>query len=162
MIKCKPERNPKKALMLLGLFAVIALFTAVGASITSSYKSIYHLLFILIVCVGINIMVRYTMTEMEYTLTEDSFEVRKKVGNKVTMLCSLSISETIVLTDKDTYEKNKKSYGYITRKYNFNQNVFANSAIYICNFNGTNLLVEFEPNTAFYNCFQQKIGENKE
>ena len=161
MIKCKPERNSKKAVMLLLLFAVLAVLTGLAASIASSYKGIYQIGFILVLCVGINTVVRYTMSEMEYTLTEDSFEVRKKVGDKVTLLCSLAISETVVLTDKKTYVSAPKAYGYISRKFNFNQNVFTDSAVYICKFNGQNYLVEFEPNAAFYDCFRQKIAENK-
>lgn len=161
MIKCKPERNAKKAVMLLILFVSLAVLTGLAASIATSYKGAYQLVFIIVLCIGINTVVRYTMSEMEYTLTEDSFEVRKKVGNKVTILCSLAISETVVLMDKKTYVKDPKAYGYISRKFNFNQNVFTESAIYICKFNGQNYLVEFEPNTAFYDCFHQKISENK-
>ncbi len=161
MIKCKPERDPKKAVLLIGFFVVLALVTAACSTASTSYHGIYQLAFIAVLAVGINMVVRYTMTEMEYTLTEDSFEVRKKVGNKVTLVCSLALSETVVLTDKKSYQKNASEYGYITRKYNFNQNICAASAIYVCEFNGKRMLVEFEPNRAFYDCFQQKISENK-
>ena len=161
MIKCKPERNPQKAVLIISLFIILALVTAFTASIVPKYRGIYHILFIIVLSIGINFTVRYTLSEMEYTLTEDSFEVRKKVGNKVTVLCSLALSETVVLRDKASYKKDSKAYGYIFRKYNFNQNISANSAIYICKFNDKNLLVEFEPNSAFYDCFQQKITENK-
>jgi REP element-mobilizing transposase RayT len=44
---------------------------------------------------------------------------------------------------------------------NFNQNICASSAVYICKFKNKKLLIEFEPNKAFYDCFQQKISENK-
>lgn len=161
MIKCKPERDPKKAVIIVSFFSVISLISAACACAIPSYKGIFQIIFIVILSIGINSVVRYTMSEMEYTLTEDSFEVRKKVGNKVTMLCSLAISEAVVLTDKKSYKSNSASYGYISRKHNFNQNVCANSAIFICNFNGNKILVEFEPNLAFYECFVQRIHENK-
>lgn len=161
MVKCKPERDPKKAVLLIVIFAVVALISAACSCLMPQYKGIYQIIFIIVLAIGINSVVRYTMTEMEYSLTEDSFEVRKKVGNKVTVLCSLAISETVVLTDKKTYKANATSYGDVVRKYNFNQNVFVDGVIYICNFNGKKLLVEFEPNTAFYNCFLKSIEENK-
>ena len=161
MIKCKPERDPKKAVLLISGFAVLALLVGACSCVAASYNGIFQIAFILIVGIGINMVVRYTMTEMEYTLTEDSFEVRKKVGNKVTLVCSLAISETVVLTDKKNYNENAQSYGYISRKYNFNQNVSAHSVMYVCNFSGKKILVEFEPNQTFYDCFQQRIAENK-
>ncbi len=161
MIKCKPERDAKKAVMLVVFFAVLSLAAAALSCIIPTYKGIYQIIFAVVLSVGISFSVRYTMTEMEYVLTEDSFQVRKKVGNKVTIACSLAVSETVVLTDKKTYKSNPNAYGYITRKYNFNQNVFVDSVIYICNFNGKNILVEFEPNKAFYNCFLKMIDENK-
>ncbi len=161
MIKCKPVRDPKKAVLLIALFSVISLVSAACSCLFPSYKGIYQIIFIVIIAIGINMVVRYTMTEMEYTLTEDSFEVRKIVGNKVTVLCSLALSETIVLTDKKTYKANASSYGYITRKNNFNQNVCADSVVFVCKFNGKNILVEFEPNKAFYDCFIQRIDECK-
>ena len=161
MIKCKPERDAKKAAMLVILFVVIALVSAACSCLFQSFKGVYQLIFLLVLTLGINLVVRYTMTEMEYTLTEDSFEVRKKVGNKSTLVCSLAISETVALTNKKTYKEKADSYGYVTRKYNFNQNFMADSVIYLCNFNGKIILVEFEPNVAFYKCFVKKIEENR-
>jgi hypothetical protein len=161
MIKCKPIRDSKKAIMLVAFFAILSLVAASVPCVMPSYKGIGQIAFIVVLSIGISFCIRYTMTEMEYTLTEDSFQVRKKVGNKETVVCSLAISETVVLTDKKTYKANAESYGYITRKYNFNQNICAQSVIYICKFNGNNILVEFEPNQPFYNCFLKQIDENK-
>jgi hypothetical protein len=161
IIKCKPVRNPEKAILLISVFAVLALVFGALSCLAIMYKGIWQIAFIATVGIGINMAVRYTMTEMEYTLTADSFEVRKKIGNKVTLVCSLALSETVVLTDKKTYRDNESVYGNIWRKYNFNQNIFAPSAMYVCNFNGKNMLVEFEPNQTFYDCFQQRISENK-
>ena len=161
MIKCKPERDPKKAVLLIVFFSLICLATAACGCLATSYNGIYQILFVAVLALGINIVVRYTMTEMEYVLTEDSFEVRKKVGSKTSVVCSLLISETIVLTDKKTFKENAQSYGYMDMKYNFNQNICPSSVVYICKFKEKKLLVEFEPNKAFYDCFQQKISENK-
>ena len=161
MIKCKPERDPKKAVFLVTSFAVLCLAVALCISLVPSYKGIFQIAFIVILAVGLNMVIRFTMSEMEYTLTEDSFEVRKKVGNKVTVLCSLSLEATIALVDKKTYKDNSALYGNINMRYNFNQNVCANSAFFICEFNKKRLLVEFEPNKAFYDCFLEKIDENK-
>lgn len=161
MVKCKPERDPKKAVLTLVFFALLCLVSAAMFCMNFEYRIIYQLAFLLALCIGINTVIRYTLTEMEYTLTEDSFEVRKKVGNKVTIVCSLALSETVALMDKKTYKNTAETYGYINRKYNFNQNIGALSAIYICKFNEKNILIEFEPNTPFYACFQQKISENK-
>ena len=161
MIKCKPERDPKKAVMMVAFFAILALAASACSCLMPSYRGIFQIFFILILSVGINFTIRYTMTEMEYTLTAESFEVRKKIGDKVTVQCSLALSEAVLLVDKETYKANHTSEGDISRKYNFNQNVGANSAIFICNFNDKKILVEFEPNSAFYECFHQRINENK-
>ena len=161
MIKCKPERDPKKAVLLITFVSLLCLITAACGCLAPTYNGVYQILFVAVLAVGINVVVRYTMTEMEYVLTEDSFEVRKKVGSKTTVVCSLLLSETVILTDKKSYKEKSKSFGYMDMKYNFNQNICPSSAVYICKFKNKKLLVEFEPNKAFYDCFQQKISENK-
>ena len=39
--------------------------------------------------------------------------------------------------------------------------MFAESAIYICNFNGKIFLAEFEPNNVFFKIMEEKINEAK-
>ncbi|MDD4125108.1 MAG: hypothetical protein PHW77_05215 [Eubacteriales bacterium] len=151
MFRCKPERNPKQVTIIM-LTCVTAFITAaVLLSSIGSFRWIFELILIAVISAGITVVYRYSMTEMEYEVSDGSFTVIKAVGRKRTVACSLSLSTAITLIPKEEYEEKTKNgeMPYINGRYNFNQNIKCKSYVYVCEFNGKTLSVEFEPNDIF-------------
>ena len=87
MIKCKPERNPKQAILMIAVCAAVFLGAGYMASTLTSYKWASQAAALVAVTIGIFIIYRYTMTEMIYSVGDGSFTVVKKVGNQETTVC---------------------------------------------------------------------------
>lgn len=161
MYKCKPERNPRQAYIIIFGFAVILIAIAIASVVVDVYKIVFHLMFLVGLTYAFFIAYRYTMTEMVYAVDGDSFTVTKTVGKKSVTVCSLDLSTAVALVDEKEYEANKKTYGYIDKKYNYVQNICGNYWYYICEFNGLTLLVAFEPNDIFAAKMKQSIYDSK-
>ncbi|MEG1742633.1 MAG: hypothetical protein RR246_00505 [Clostridia bacterium] len=163
MIRCKPERNPKQALFLVVVCALIALACGIFCAKSSVYNWIAQLAFMGAVSVGVFAVYRYTMTEMVYTLGGGVFEVVKIVGKKHTTVCSLNIATAKDLVIKSAYKYNldAKKYGTVQKYLNFRQNLHpAVSYVYVSEFNGKTISVEFEPNEIFVRAFLDEIDRN--
>ena len=106
---------------------------------------------------------RYSITEMEYEIFDGSFSVIKVVGQKRTVVCSLSLSTAIMLIPKAEYTEKLKAgqMPVINSRYNFNQNMKCKSYVYICEFNGKTIMVEFEPNEIFVRVMLEEIERAK-
>ncbi|MDD4422101.1 MAG: hypothetical protein PHD46_03580, partial [Eubacteriales bacterium] len=103
MYKCKPERNPRQALLLITLLPFISCVAFfISSIIRDDFRLIAQLIAVLIFTFSVITVVRYTLTEIEYSVSEETFTVSKKVGNKMTVLCSVDISSIITLLDKTT------------------------------------------------------------
>lgn len=164
MIKCKPERNPKQAIILVSLCAVTALICGFLCVKVDTLKWLTQLLFISAVAVGIFAVSRYTLTEMIYTVGDGSFTVTKVTGSKQTVACSLNTSTAIGLYTKSEYRAaiTAKELQSPFKYYNFNQNYRpSGSYVYVSEFNGKVLAVEFEPNAIFAAAFLDEIDRNK-
>ncbi|MGI6716204.1 MAG: hypothetical protein ACOX3X_03275 [Eubacteriales bacterium] len=163
MYRCKPERNPRQVTLIMLTFVTAFIATAVLRCSISGYNWIFELLLIIVVSLGIMIVYRYSMTEMEYEVANGSFSVIKVVGQKRTQVCSLSLATAIMLIPKEEYAEKAKNgeIPYINTRYNFNQNLKCKSYVYISEFNGKTILVEFEPNEIFVRVMLEEIERAK-
>jgi hypothetical protein len=156
MYKCKPERNPKQALLLIlcSVFLTIGAF-ALGI-LLEEYKGAINLAAMLIAAIAIYIVIRFTMTEMEYTLDNGSFVITKIVGNKRTVQGSLDLAETIALVTKEEYKAQgyNKSYNAF---FNYSQNIKGKHWFFVVGFAGKRAVVEFEPNDVFVAIMKDEI-----
>lgn len=144
-------------------FVTAFIATAVLVCSVNSYKWIFELLLIIVLSAGIMAVYRYSMTEMEYEIFDGSFSVIKVVGQKRTVVCSLSLSTAIMLIPKAEYTEKIKAgqMPVINSRYNFNQNMKCKSYVYICEFNGKTIMVEFEPNEIFVRVMLEEIERAK-
>lgn len=163
MIKCKPERNPRQAIIMVAVCAVVFLGVSLVSSTIEEFKWASQAVSLASITIGIFLVYRYTMVEMIYSIGDGNFSVIKKVGNKETPVCSLDISTAKALITKNDFKKAEKNRTYIvTKKLNFNQNMRpANSYVYITEFNGNVYAIEFEPNEPFVKAFCNEIENAK-
>lgn len=157
--KCKPIRSPRQAVVLLSVCVALAVVAAVFASVLATYRWAAQIIFLVLLVICIQIVVRYTLTEMEYAVGPNTFTVTKSVGRKETVVCSLELSTAIALLPKAEFKKNdkEKRYGVIGTRFNFNQNIRASSYVYVCEFNGRTVAIEFEPNAPFVAIMKDEI-----
>ena len=156
MYKCKPERNAVQAVLLLGgsILLTVGLF-ALGI-LWEQYRGVINLIAMLVAAVAIYIIIRFTMTEMEYTVADGTFSITKIVGSKRTEQGSLDLASTIDLVTKEEYLE--KGYGKGQRYfYNYAQNIGGKHWYYVCEFAGKRAVIEFEPNDAFVAILQSEI-----
>ena len=97
MKKCKPIRNPRQAVLMLCVCAVLLVIAGCFASMLATYKWAAQIIFIVLLVICLQIVIRYTLTEMEYAVGMNTFTVTKSVGNKKTVVCSLELSTAIAL-----------------------------------------------------------------
>ena len=160
MIKCKPERNPKQAILMIAVCAAVFLGAGYMASTLASYKWASQAAALVAVTIGIFIIYRYTMTEMIYSVGDGSFTVVKKVGNQETTVCSLDVSTAKALIPKKQFTPAKKASA--VKILNHNQNLRpSGSYVYISDFNGKEYAIEFEPNAPFVEAFLAEIEKSK-
>ena len=127
MKKCKPIRSPRQAVVLLSVCVALAVIAAVFASTLATYRWLAQIIFLILLVICIQVVVRYTLTEMEYAVGANTFTVTKSVGRKETVVCSLELSTAIAFLPKAEFKKNdkEKRYGIIGTRFNFNQNIRA-------------------------------------
>ena len=160
MYKCKPERNPKQvALLMIGsILLTIGAFTL--GILWEEYKGVINLAAMFIAAISLYIIIRFTMTEMEYTLDNGTFIITKIVGNKRTDQGALDLAETIDLVTKAEYKAkgyNKSHNGF----FNYSQNLEGNHWFLVVGFAGKRAVVEFEPNDLFLAIMKDEIEKAK-
>lgn len=108
------------------------------------------------VMISILLVVRYSLTEFEYAISDGCFSVVKIVGNKRTPVCQVALETAIDLLEKRDYTHLPSSEKAII-KYSLNQNIKANSYVFLCMFNGKRAMIEFEPNPEFVAIIKHEI-----
>ena len=163
MKKCKPIRNPRQAVLMLCVCAVLLVIAGCFASMLATYKWAAQIIFIVLLVICLQIVIRYTLTEMEYAVGMNTFTVTKSVGNKKTVVCSLELSTAIALIPVAEFKKqeHEKKFGVISTRFNFNQNIKADSYVYVCEFNKKTVALEFEPNRIFVDIMLEEIENAK-
>ena len=156
MYKCKPERNTKQvALLMIGSIALTIGLFALGI-LWEQYRGTINLIAMLFVAIAIYVVIRFTMTEMEYTVADGTFQIAKIIGNKRTELGSLDLSCTVALVTKEEYLAQELNKGRRTFC-NYSQNLGGKHWYYVCEFAGSRAVVEFEPNDAFVAIMKDEI-----
>lgn len=160
MYKYKPERNARQALILI---ICLSLLTCTGffiASLLETYRMFAQLVAVLLLAISIMMVIRYTITEIEYSVSAGTFGISKTIGNKTTPLCSLDLTTAIALVDKNTYEHSTE-FSDVSIKFNYCQNIKAQSFVFVYEFNGKKGMIEFEPNTVFVKIMKDAIKKAK-
>lgn len=160
MYKYKPERDPHQALMLVVCLSVLSCAGFCASSFISAYRLLAQLIAVLFLGLSVLIVIRYTIAEMEYTVTADSFIVSKKVGNKMTVLCSINLTSNVALVDKKTFLHSKEFSGTSIR-FNHCQNIKAQSYVFVYQLNHKKGMIEFEPNAVFIKIMKEAIENSK-
>ncbi len=160
MYKCKPERNPKQAALLMIGSILLTIGTFALGILWEEYKGVINLAAMFIAAIAIYIIIRFTMTEMEYTLDNGTFIITKIVGNKRTDQGSLDLAETIDLVSKEDYKAKgyNKSYNNF---FNYSQNLGGKHWFFVVGFAGKRAVIEFEPNDAFVAIMKDEIEKAK-
>lgn len=160
MYKCKPERNAKQAVLLMGGSILLTIGTFALGIVLFQYRGIINLIALLVAAIAIYTIIRFTMTEMEYTVADGTFVITKVVGSKRTDQGSLDLASTIDLVTKEEYLA--KGYNKGQRFfYNYAQNISGKHWYYVCEFAGKRAVVEFEPNEAFLAIMKDEIEKAK-
>lgn len=162
---CKPERDVKQVHILLwaSVFVTAGLFLASSLAVSllePIYSTAINTLGFIALTAGILLNVRYSMTEFEYIVGNGDFAIVKILGNKRQTVCCIALESAIDLMPKRDYEHLPASEKAII-KYSLNQNMKADSYIFLCNFNGKKTMIEFEPNAAFVTIMKKEIALNK-
>ena len=148
MYICKPERNVAQTRLLLVTCVVVTLSFFFLSSVVPAYNGLVELGGFASLIISILLVYRYSMTEFEYSICDGNFSITRIVGNKRTPVCCVALETAIDVYEKRDYLKLPKNEKGIT-KYSLNQNMFAKSYVYLCEFNGSRAMIEFEPNVQF-------------
>ncbi|MBO4794927.1 MAG: hypothetical protein J5547_02480, partial [Clostridia bacterium] len=68
MIRCKPERNPRQAVIIIVCCAAAFIAVAAAACIIDGYKWLFELLLLTVTVAGVYVAYRFSMTEMDYEI----------------------------------------------------------------------------------------------
>lgn len=138
----------------------VTLLTFLISTLVTQWSGVITLLGFVFLVISIALVVKYTMTELEYTIEGEDFFVTKIVGNKRTVVCSVNLETAIGLYKKEDYQHLQSNEKAII-KYVLNQNMKARSYVYLCEFNGKRAMIEFEPNETFVGIMNDAIENAK-
>lgn len=160
MFICKPERSVFQTRLILFTGVIVTLILFYLPLRIPQYAGIIRFCAVGALTVAILLIVRYSITEFEYSVGNGDFSVTKIVGNKRTVICSIALESAIDIVSKRDYDHlPSKEKGYF--KYSLNQNLVAESFVFLCNFNGRRAMVEFEPNNEFVAIMKDEIAKAK-
>jgi len=160
MYKYKPERNVKQVLLLMagcviGLVAIFALSIYWNAQ-----GGILRFIGFLFAALAIYVVIRFTMTEMEYAVEGNTFVITKIVGNKRTVQGALDLADTVALVTKEEYRAQGLNKNLSTIC-NYSQNIGGKHWFYVFEFSGRRAVVEFEPSDTFVAIMKDAIDKAK-
>lgn len=161
MYICKPERNVKQAALLLIISVAVTLLLFLLSTLIPQYTSFLSTMGFVAMMFGILFNVRFSLTEFEYIVSDGSFSVVKITGNRRQTVCNVDLSTAIDLIPKKDYDHLPSAEKAII-KYSLNQNMKADSFVYLCDFNGKKTMIEFEPNKEFVSILKHEIARAKE
>lgn len=160
MYKCKPERNVAQARLIAIPGTALPAVLFVASAAVPKYGSYIKLLSFAMICVTIMLLVRYVLSEYEYSVDGESFSVTRITGARRTVMCSISLASAVALLPESEYRALPAGEKAII-KYSLNQNVRAQSYVFLCDFNGKRTMVEFEPNEPFAAIVKEQIEAAK-
>lgn len=160
MYICKPERNVFQTRVLLFTCTLVTLALFFVSTVVSQYGAFIEFCGFAALMISILLVVRYSLTEFEYSVCDGSFAITKIVGNRRQVVCNVTLESAVDLYEKRDYDhlpSNEK--GII--KYSLNQNMKADSYVFLCEFNGKRTMIEFEPNKEFVAILKNEIRQAK-
>lgn len=160
MYKCKPERNVRQVVFLLVASIVLTVGTFALANYLPRQAGIIRFIGFLLTALALYIIVRFTMTEMEYTLDNGTFVITKIVGNKRTEQGVLDLADTVALVTREEYRA-QGLHKNLSTVCNYSQNIGGKHWFYVFEFAGKRAVIEFEPNDAFVAIFREEIERAK-
>lgn len=160
MYKCKPERNVRQVVLLLAVSILLTVGTFALAVFLPEQAGIIRFIGFLLAAVSLYVIIRFTMTEMEYTLDNGSFVITKIIGNKRTDQGVLDLADTIALVTREEYRAQGLNKNLSTIC-NYSQNIGGKHWFYVFEFGGKRAVIEFEPNDAFVAIFKEEIERAK-
>ena len=156
MLRCKPERSPRQALALVFGSAALTLGVFLLGTVIPVLKIWLQAAGILLLVGAVFAVIRYTVTEIEYAVSADTFFAAKISGGKRTTVCTAELSSAVALLDKKTFA-NSKEYSNYSEKISLRQNIIADTYIIVCSVNERLKIIEIEPNAAFVSVLTQAI-----
>lgn len=157
MYICKPERNANQVMILLSVSVIVTSGLFLLSTLIPVYSSLVRLSGLISLMVSILLNVRYSLTEFEYSVANGNFTVTKITGNRRQHVCCVALETAIDIMPKRDYEHLPSAEKGII-KYSLNQNMKADSYVFLCNFNGKRAMIEFEPNDAFVSIIKREIS----
>ncbi len=163
MIMCKPEKNKKQTICIIAVLILVAALMYCMTTIIPAFKWLFQLAFLVSLVICLNYFINHSMTQYIYRLSESDFTVIKQTGTKEVTVCSLALSESVLLVSEAKYkETNERSkHPNIASRFNYCQNVNTGAYIYICNFRNNETLIKFEPNEIFVSAMLEAISKSK-
>lgn len=163
MIMCKPEKNKKQTICIIAVLILVAVLMYCMTTIIPAFKWFFQLAFLVSLVICLNYFINHSMTQWIYQLSESDFTVIKQTGAKQITVCSLALSESVLLISEAKYkETNEKAkHPNIRSRFNYCQNVNTGSYIYICKFRDDETLIKFEPNEIFVSAMNDAISNAK-
>ncbi|MBR2900654.1 MAG: hypothetical protein IKC39_00250 [Clostridia bacterium] len=148
MYICKPERNVNQVRALVTICTLVTAILFLLSTRVQYYAALIRLAAFISLVASILLVVRYALTEFEYSVSAGDFSITKITGNRRQVVCNLALETAIDLIEKRDYDHLPKNEKAII-KYSLNQNMKANSFVFLCEFNKKRAMIEFEPNPEF-------------
>lgn len=160
MYICKPERNETQVKLILFISVAVTLLLFLVSSFDTPIKSFFNLSGFVALMISILVNVRYSLTEFEYSVGNGDFSVTKIIGNRRQVVCCVALETAVELIPKRDYNHLPSTEKGII-KYSLNQNMKAESFVFLCDFNGKRAMIEFEPNREFVSILKDEIAKAK-
>ncbi len=160
MYICKPERSVFQTRVLLFTCVVVTLLLFFVSTVIESYSAFVEFCGFVSLILSILFVVRYSITEFEYAICDGGFSITKIVGNKRQIVCNVALESAVDLLRKRDYDHLPSNQKAII-KYSLNQNMKADSYVFLCEFNGKRTMIEFEPNKEFVSIMKNEIKQAK-
>lgn len=157
----KQNKNAKRSSFALLIGALIVWMIS---SLEIPGRSIIQLAAVVLAVVGLQLLVRYVLSEYRYVLEDDDdgsadFIIYKKQGSRDAKVCHVSLSNTIAvfrLSDKPEYQS---EYGRTSNRFNYCQNMEKSDVCVLIFRDGEKLIeVRFEPDEAFVAALGQRLA----
>lgn len=143
--------------MLLFVSVAVTALLFLASTTVPAYASLVNLAGFASLMISILLNVRYSLTEFEYSVGGGCFSVTKITGNRRQTVCNVALETAIDLFEKRDYDHLPSSEKGII-KYSLNQNMKAQSFVFLCNFNNKRTMIEFEPNAQFVSILKNEIS----
>lgn len=163
----KPTAS-KKQRILSALFVVFSVAIWTLASLNYNgyelpFKGLIQIAAITMMVCGIQLMVRYSLSEFRYILEDlddgnTDFLVYKRQGERDVKVCHVSIGSVVALFKYGDEPDFQKKYGKTANRFNYCQNL-GKENMYVLLYRDDDKLIEirFEPDEAFVNAIKQRI-----